>query len=141
MNEKKPSKNKSNKDFREKQTKIQLIQPERERYLFAVEWWAGGCPVFLCFRLIYLSFRIHNRENTYNNIFKKRKTLKVSRKTKIKQKNTCLQCVYIYIYSISKPEHDRYLFAVGSRAGYPVLLFLFEGFSRVKGYTRIHVTC
>ena len=32
-----------------KQQKIKLILPEFERYLFAVEWWAGGCPVFCCF--------------------------------------------------------------------------------------------
>ena len=39
------------KHLRENKTiNIQLIQPEPERYLFAVEWWAG-CPVFvvLCF--------------------------------------------------------------------------------------------
>ena len=45
--------NKTN-NLREKKnirTNIQLIQAEPERYLFAVEWWAGGCPIFLfvCF--------------------------------------------------------------------------------------------
>ena len=43
------SKNKTQKTTFEKNitNKIQLIQPEPERYLFAVEWWAGGCPVFV----------------------------------------------------------------------------------------------
>ena len=51
---KKEKRNKKKTTFDKKKTKkkteIQLIQPEPERYLFAVEWWAGGCPVCLfCF--------------------------------------------------------------------------------------------
>ena len=60
-------------NLREKQQhKIQLIQPEPERYLVAVGWWAGGCTIFcvclifskvsvcffcfVCFCLVLLSF-------------------------------------------------------------------------------------
>ena len=68
------------KRLREKQnTKIQLIQPEPERYLFAAEWWAG-CPVFLflegflfvvvcllflfCFCIVFLSFCLNTTQYT-----------------------------------------------------------------------------
>ena len=66
----------------------------------------------LCFRLVYLSFCIYNRNNTYKN----RTNIKSFEKNK---KNI-----------ISQPEPERYLFAVGSRAGYPVFLFCFFCFSR-----------
>ena len=86
----KSSKNKQNtKSLREKKqstTKIQLIQPEPERYLFAVEWWAG-CPVlfvccfvskafcfvcfdvvFVCVCLVCLSFCMYKRHNQVNTL-------------------------------------------------------------------------
>ena len=46
----KTQKQENQKQTFDNQTK-QPIQPEPERYLFTVEWWAGGCPVFciLCF--------------------------------------------------------------------------------------------
>ena len=68
-------KEKQEQNNNEKTTKgiIQLIQPEPERYLFAVEWWAGGYPVlfvvflegvlfvfcFVCFCLVLLSFCLY----------------------------------------------------------------------------------
>ena len=44
------------KTFEKNNTNIQLIQPEPERYLFAVEWWAGGCPVFLFVCVLFECF-------------------------------------------------------------------------------------
>ena len=64
----------------------------------------------LCFRLVLLSFCVYNRKNTYKN----RKHRTTQRKTE-KHKKT----------EISQPEPERYLFAVGSRAGYPVFLLCF----------------
>ena len=99
-------------------------------YIYSVGSWAGY-PVFMClsmfccfsrsfsvvfllcyivvfcFRLVYLSFCICNRKNTCNNITKK---------------NTRRQKKHKYI--ISQPEPEKYLFAVGSWAGYPVFLFV-----------------
>ena len=68
------------------------------------------------FKLLHLqSKKSHIKTFEY-----KKKTLKASRKTwkqKRKQK-----------YIISQPEPERYLFAVGSRAGYPVLLLFYVVF-------------
>ena len=91
--------------------------------------WAG-CPVFLffsfsrsfsvslccflCFRLVYLSFCIYNRTNTYNNI----QTHKKLRDKHKQQKQ--------HKYIISQPEPENCLFAVGTKAGYPVSMFLFK---------------
>ena len=61
---------------------------------------------FCCFRLVFLSFCIYNRKNIYKNITKQNNS-KENKKTLKKTE-------------ISQPEPERYLFAVGSRAGYPV---------------------
>ena len=82
-----------------------------------------------CFRLVYLSFCMYNRTNTYNNI-QTHKQLRDKHKQQTQHK-----------YIISQPEPDKYLFAVGSKAGYLVFLFLFKSVSFVKRYTIIDVTC
>ena len=85
--------------------------------------------LFLCFRLVYLSFCMYNRTNIYNNI----QTHKKLRDKHKQQKQ--------HKYIISQPEPDKYLFAVGSKAGYLVFMLLFKCVSCVKRYTIIHVTC
>ena len=93
-------------------------------------WFPSSCSVFvvmflyvlfLCFRLVFLSFCIYNRKNTYKN----KKKLKTIRKTCYKKRNIY---IYIYIY-ISQPEPKRYLFAVGSELD--ILYFCFSVFLRV----------
>ena len=85
--------------------------------------------VCFCFRLVYLSFCMYNRTNTYNNI----QTHKKLRDKHKQQKQ--------HKYIISQPEPDKYLFVVGSKAGYLVFMCLFKCVSCVKRYTIIHVTC
>ena len=85
--------------------------------------------LLFCFRLVYLSFCMYNGTNTYNNI----QTHKKLRDKHKQQKQ--------HKYIISQPEPDKYLFAVGSKAGYLVFTFLFKCVSCVKRYTIIHVTC
>ena len=81
---------------------------------------------FVCFRLVFLSFCIYNRKNTHKIInTKKKKKRKTQRKTYKKKENKNEKT------KISQSDPQRYLFAVGSRAGYPVfmlLLFVFEFF-------------
>ena len=103
-------------------TKIQLIQPEPERYLFAVEWWAGGCAVFLfvflegflfffcfcCFCLVFSSFCMYKRNNPSNN-----KNTKPSRTTT----NTKMQLI--------QPAPEKYLFAAEWWAGCPICFCVF----------------
>ena len=75
----------------------------------------------LCFRLVFLSFCIYNRTITYTNIKQKQKHSKKNRTTEQTKKT-----------EISQPEPERYLFVVGSRAGYPVFMcFCFFEFSFV----------
>ena len=75
----------------------------------------------LCVRLVYLSFCIYNR-TTHIKTTKQHKQLREKNKHKnIKQKHE---------YIISQLEPARYLFLAGSRAGYPVFLFLFLFFFR-----------
>ena len=85
--------------------------------------------LFFRFRLVYLSFCMYNRKNTYNDI----QTHKKLRDKHKQQKQ--------HKYIISQPEPDKYLFAVGSKAGYLVFMFLFKCVSVVKRYTIIYVTC
>ena len=77
----------------------------------------SACFLFvLCVRLVYWSFCIYNRTHTYRNIRKQQTTRRKHQTTTEQQK-----------YIISQPEPERYLFAVGSWAGYPVfLLFCFS---------------
>ena len=72
--------------------------------------------VVLCVRLVFLSFCMYSRKITYKHI-----KATEGKQNKDKYKTT----------EISQPEPERYLFAVGSRARYPVfmlLLFVFEFF-------------
>ena len=78
------------------------------------------CCFVLCVRLVYLSCCIYNRK-THKHIKHKKK--KTTRRKQTKQKNK-------QKYIISQLETERYLFAVGSWAGYPVSMFLCLCFSR-----------
>ena len=82
--------------------------------------------LFLCFRLVFLSCCIYNQKNTYKSTKKKQNNSKEN----IKTKRT----------SISQPEPERYFFAVGSRAGYPVFM-CFVFFLRVFLFLFLFVVC
>ena len=70
----------------------------------------------VCFRLVYLSFCIYNRTNTYKHIqTNKQTTTRRQQQKHNKHRNTLFP----------QPERERYLFAVGSWAGYTVCLFRF----------------
>ena len=98
-------------------TNIQLIQPEPERYLFAVEWWAG-CPVFVCvvllicleslfvylfifclfcFCLVVLSFCLDKTQYTTLNANKHKLCLFM----------TCVQCPKTPKYQSSNTTHNK----------------------------------
>ena len=78
-----------------------------------------GC-CFLCFRLVYLSFAFTIETTHIKTNNKNIKKLRENHKTQTTKQN----------YIISQPEPERCLFAVGSWAGYPVFLLLFNVFSR-----------
>ena len=119
-----------------KQQKTQtyiIVQPEPEIYLLLVGSRAGY-SVFLCYvfleafllfmfvllnilfsvRLVYFSCCMYNRNNTYKQI-KHISIFETNKKHETQQ-----------TYIILQPEPEIYLFLVGSRAGYPVFLFLFK---------------
>ena len=146
------------KTTRQKQNKqnIQLIQLEPERYLFAVEWWAGGCPVFcfiiegflfslffVCFCLVFLSVCMYRRTTL---VATTTTTTKPSRKTQ-KQKYSSSSRNLRHIYSRPSGGLDvlfSFLFFCYSRIFLFVflegLLFLPSLFKLLPEHNTIHYT-
>ena len=104
--------------------------------VFVICFFSRSCSVLfllfyvlcLCFRLICLSFCIYKRTTIYKNINNKLSTRRTH-----KQQQTDKQQTYI----ISQPEPERYSFAVGSWAGYPVFMLFVYLFIEVVMFVHV----